>query len=165
MNNSSQRILQLLHQLEARPDVSQDISQLIEKKIEEIFSKTQLRSSSYPPMQLLACLGEADPGEPQDRFVQMSRSLQTDNSMGVDNFGKSKRKRNENPDRIPRLDSRPIESIFDPRIQLGAAALGLALSLLPSSSPVSRSIVVSFQIQKKIHQNEKINSFSYVILV
>lgn len=77
-----------------------------------------------------------DPGEPNDRFVQLSRNLQKE---------KEKRQRSKfiYPTRpILKENETPIEVLFDPKVLLGVASTGLALAFLPSSSPVSRSLLV-----------------------
>jgi len=93
-----------------------------------------------------ACEGREE-GEPHDRFVNLSRNLQTDSSMGYNNFKQASRSRTEArtrassiPSRIKALEEQsPVEKLFDPKVMLGVASTGLALALLPSSSAVPRS--------------------------
>jgi len=106
----------------------------------------QLRADSRAPSRLLvsACEGHEE-GEPHDRFVTMSRNLQSDSSMGYNNFSQASRSRTEartraSTSRIKAMEEQsPVEKLFDPKVMLGVASTGLALALLPSSSAVPRS--------------------------
>ena len=116
----------------------------LEKNLQRIFGNMKIPKG----LELSYCNAQEDTGEPNDRFVNLSRNLQSDKSMGYNNFKQASRSRTESSrtasrNRIAKQDPQGLDILLDPKILLGVAATGLATALLPSSSPVSRSIIVS----------------------
>lgn len=151
MSRSSQRVQHILQHLQQYPDSADEFVQLIEQKIQKIFkplldmnTSERNRRMYSQSIDVKPCAsGEPveDPGEPSDRFVSLSRNLQSDTSIGYDNFKQASRSRTTSHAHGPRGEAQAIDVLFDPRIMLGSAALGLALSFLPSSTPVTRSLL------------------------
>lgn len=105
----------------------------------DTFPRIQPHSAMLLPS---ACaLGAADPAEPMDRFVQVSRNLQNDTKMGYSNFKQASRSRTSSFAHGPRGERSLTEKLGSPQSMLGVAALGLALAFLSSSSPVPRSLL------------------------
>ena len=137
------RLVSVLSHLNQSPAPKFDIQRL-EQNLCQIFGGIQHSQPETKRIVLSACVGEPDPGEPSDRFVSLSRNLQKEKS----------RKDKDRPVYRPRQpvseDKTPLEHLLDPRVLLGVASTGLALAFLPSSSPVSRSLLVSFLFISKL---------------
>merc|ERR1712130_365655 len=145
------RIATVLSQLDPESAANQRID-AFERNLLRMFAGSQqlydqlCTDSRTGQLLVSACEGREE-GEPHDRFVNLSRNLQTDSSMGYNNFKQASRSRTEArtrassiPSRIKALEEQsPVEKLFDPKVMLGVASTGLALALLPSSSAVPRS--------------------------
>merc|ERR1712000_365716 len=131
MSRSSQRVQHILQHLQQYPDSADEFVQLIEQKIQKIFKPLLDMNTSERNRRMYPQSIDVKPcanGEPSDRFVSLSRNLQSDTSIGYDNFKQASRSRTTSHAHGPRGEAQAIDVLFDPRIMLGSAALGLALS-------------------------------------
>mmetsp|Transcript_8815 Transcript_8815/g.36575 ORF Transcript_8815/g.36575 Transcript_8815/m.36575 type:complete len:272 (+) Transcript_8815:90-905(+) len=136
------RLRNVLAQLQASDDEA-SLLRAFEDGLRRMMSApTRTRRLLVNRLEATPCaLAEADPGAPSDRFVSASRMLQSDKKMGYTNYKAASRSRTSSYAHGPRGERSLVDGLMDPRALLGAAAVGLALSLLSSSSPVQRSII------------------------
>ena len=156
-----QRFQSVLSHISDRPENDTiEFIQRLERNLQKIFGNNKNLNLLLNPTPTAG--EDEDPGEPSNQFVKLSRSLQSDKSgIGYNNFKQASRSRTSSHTHGPRGEAQAIDTLFDPRVLLGAAAVGLALSFLPSSSPVPQSIFVKypfFTFTKNIFFNYCANS-------
>ena len=141
MHQHSRLASVLSHLTEVESPVSSSIDlDRLERNLACIFQRDATEHGMHLIMNV--CSAEEDTGEPSDRFVKLSRNLQSDTNMkGYNNFKKGSRSHTP-ASRAPKSEPTALDALFDPKILMGVAATGLAFAFLPSSSPVSRSLLV-----------------------